>query len=222
MRRVPSVKTRLLLVDDHELFAQGLRYILENLSNDISVVDVAPDGKRALEIAKHESIDVVLMDVRMPIMDGVEATKLFQILHPSVRIIMLTTFDDDDYVHMAIEHGAAGYLLKSIRPEDLLNAIRAVMSGQLLFDGKLHALAGLGSPNKDDFKIAVENLTPREREVLELILESKSNRQIGADLGISDHSVRNYVSNIYLEFGVNDRFELIQHFNEEDPRRNPE
>lgn len=208
------MKTRVLIVDDHELFADGLRYIIENLSEDIRVVGIAANGKEALESANTQSVDVVLMDVRMPVMDGVEATRMFRLFHPEVEIIMLTTFDDDEYVQQAVHQGAAGYLLKSIRPNDLLNAIRAAMSGQLLFDGKLRSPGGPEKPDTSSHKTMIEGLTPRERDVLELILESKSNRQIGNELGISDHSVRNYVSNIYLAFDVNDRFELIQKLKE--------
>jgi DNA-binding NarL/FixJ family response regulator len=203
-------KIRLLIADDHELFVRGLIYIIENLADDVEVVGSAADGREALEFAKNHSIDIVLMDVRMPEMDGVEATKLFRLLHENVHIIMLTTFDDDDYVHRAIQQGAAGYLLKSIRPEDLLTAIRAVMSGQILFDGKLSSVPGKENTPEDENTAIIRELTPRERDVLRLMLESYGNRQIGEKLGISDHSVRNYVSAIYLAFNVNDRFELLQ------------
>lgn len=201
---------RLLIADDHELFVQGLVYIIENLTDDVKVIGSASDGRAALEFAENNELDIVLMDVRMPAMDGVEATRLFRLLYPEVHIIMLTTFDDDDYVHRAIQHGAAGYLLKSIRPEDLIHAIRSVMSGQILFDGRLSAVGGTGNRPEDKNAAVVQELTPRERDVLRLMLESYSNRQIGEALGISDHSVRNYVSNIYFAFGVKGRFELLQ------------
>lgn len=216
------MKTRVLIADDHELFAEGLRYILENLSDDLSIVGIAENGKEALEMAGREAIDVVLMDVRMPVIDGVESARLFRLFHPDVEIIMLTTFDDDEYVHRAIQHGASGYLLKSIRPTDLLSAIKSVMAGQLLFDGKLRSLADFGQSGKNENDILIAKLTPREREVLEHILESRSNRQIGNELGISDHSVRNYVSNIYLAFNVNDRFELIQKFKDKNGPNGPD
>ena len=204
------VKTRLLIVDDHELFAKGLQYIIERVADGIAVVGIASNGEQALAIVDGEPVDVVLLDVRMPVMDGVEATKLLRRFHPQLRIIMLTTFDDDEYVQQAIRHGAAGYLLKSIRPDALVNAIQTVMSGQMLFDGKLRSLGGLGKAGQTEVDAIISQLTRRERQVLELVLEAKSNRQIREQLGLSDHSVRNYVSTVYMAFGVKDRFDLIQ------------
>ena len=210
---------RLLIVDDHELFAKGLQYIIESLADDIDVIGIAANGEEALATAASELIDVILMDVRMPVMDGVETTKLLRKLYPDVRIIMLTTFDDDEYVHQAIKHGAAGYLLKSIRPKDLVYAIRSAMSGQYLFDGKLHPFAVMDTIPVTETEEIINSLTRREKQVLELILQAKSNRQIGEELGLSDHSVRNYVSSIYLSLDVKDRFDLIQKIRGDDTSR---
>ncbi len=210
MENTRESKTRLLIADDHGLFAEGLRYIIENLAQDMRVVGTVADGREALNFAEREPFDIVLMDVRMPVMDGVEATRSFRLLHPDIRIIMLTTFDDDEYVRRALELGAAGYLMKSIRPNALLSSIRAVMAGQILIDESVRSRVLSGKQHLSDYEIIVRSLTRREREVLKLMLASKSNRQIGELLNISDHSVRNYVSKIYFAFDVRDRFELIQ------------
>ena len=153
---------RLLIVDDHELFAKGLQYIIESLADDIDVIGIAANGEEALATAASELIDVILMDVRMPVMDGVETTKLLRKLYPDVRIIMLTTFDDDEYVHQAIKHVAAGYLLKSIRPKDLVYAIRSAMSGQYLFDGKLHPFAVMDTIPVTETEEIINSLSRRE------------------------------------------------------------
>src|SRR5512145_515692 len=124
---------RLFIADDQVLFAESLRYVLSDISPSIEVVAVLSDGAQAVELADRSPPDVILMDVRMPVMDGVEATRLIHQRHPDVKIVMLTTFDDDEYIHHAVSHGAVGYLLKSIRPEELAASITAVMAGTTLF-----------------------------------------------------------------------------------------
>lgn len=120
---------RLLIADDQVLFAESLRYVLKGLGEGIQIVGIASDGEKALDLAEKEAPDVILMDVRMPGIDGVEATKLILRKHPKMKIIMLTTFDDDEYVFFAVKHGAVGYLLKSIRPQELIRSVRAVAAG---------------------------------------------------------------------------------------------
>ena len=206
-----ATKMRLLIVDDQVLFAESLQYVLKGISENIELVGIATDGEMAIDMAESKRPDVILMDVRMPRIDGVEATKLIHRSLPEIKIVMLTTFDDDEYVHFAVKHGAVGYLLKNMTPEELVLSLQAVMRGTTLFakavteklvrsqEGELSA--------QDDI---MEGLTPRERDVLNLVMRLMNNRQIADALGISKRTVRNYVHSLYDAFDVGDRMELIQ------------
>jgi DNA-binding NarL/FixJ family response regulator len=204
-------KIRLLIADDQKLFAESLQYVLRGISQSMELVGIATDGEMAIDMAESQRPDVILMDVRMPRIDGVEATKLIHRNFPEIKIVMLTTFDDDEYVHFAVKYGAVGYLLKNMTPEDLVQSLQAIMRGATLFtkaitekiirteDGELGA--------QDDI---MEGLTPRERDVLNLVMQLLNNRQIAGALGISERSVRNYIHSLYAAFDVDDRMELIQ------------
>jgi DNA-binding NarL/FixJ family response regulator len=206
-----ATKMRLLIVDDQVLFAESLQYVLKGISENIELVGIATDGEMAIDMAESMRPDVILMDVRMPRIDGVEATKLIHRSLPEIKIVMLTTFDDDEYVHFAVKHGAVGYLLKNMTPEELVLSLQAVMRGTTLFakavteklvrsqEGELSA--------QDDI---MEGLTPRERDVLNLVMRLMNNQQIADALGISKRTVRNYVHSLYDAFDVGDRMELIQ------------
>ena len=206
-----ATKMRLLIADDQVLFAESLQYVLKGISENIELVGIATDGEMAIDMAESMRPDVILMDVRMPRIDGVEATKLIHRSLPEIKIVMLTTFDDDEYVHFAVKHGAVGYLLKNMTPEELVLSLQAVMRGTTLFakavteklvrsqEGELSA--------QDDI---MEGLTPRERDVLNLVMRLMNNRQIADALGISKRTVRNYVHSLYDAFDVGDRMELIQ------------
>jgi len=206
-----ATKMRLLIADDQVLFAESLQYVLKGIAENIELVGIATDGEMAIDMAESMRPDVILMDVRMPRIDGVEATKLIHRSLPEIKIVMLTTFDDDEYVHFAVKHGAVGYLLKNMTPEELVLSLQAVMRGTTLFakavteklvrsqEGELSA--------QDDI---MEGLTPRERDVLNLVMRLMNNRQIADTLGISKRTVRNYVHSLYDAFDVGDRMELIQ------------
>jgi DNA-binding NarL/FixJ family response regulator len=206
-----SARMKLLIADDQVLFAESLQYVLKGISEDIELVGIATDGEMAIDMAEAKHPDVILMDVRMPRMDGVEATKLIHRILPGIRIVMLTTFDDDEYVHFAVKHGAVGYLLKNMTPEDLVLSLRAVMRGATLFTKSvtekiIRSQEGeLGA--QDDI---MDGLTPRERDVLALVMRLMNNRQIADSLCISERSVRNYIHSLYDAFVVGDRMELIQ------------
>ena len=201
-------KIRVLIVDDQVLFAESLSYVLARVSPAIEVSGIATDGEQAVREALDDPPDVILMDVRMPRMDGVQATMLIHSARPEVKIVMLTTFDDDEYVHSAVKNGAVGYLLKSMRPQDLVLSIQAVMTGATLFTREIAArLSGESEPAGLD--PILRTLSRRELEVLGLVMEMLSNRQIAERLALSEQSVRNYVSGLYAAFGLHGRLELI-------------
>jgi len=206
-------KIRVLLVDDQKLFVESLRYVLESRAPDIEIIGIATDGAAAVEAVQRHLPDIVLMDVRMPGMDGVQATRIIHEQHPEIRILMLSTFADDGYVRQAIDHGAVGYLIKNIAPAEVIKSIRAVKSGIMQIDPSVaKALLGRTAPAREagDQLVPPEPLTGREREVLHLILRSFDNREIAAYLKVGEQTARNYVHNLYSKLGVSNRMQLIR------------
>jgi DNA-binding NarL/FixJ family response regulator len=196
----------LLLVDDQNLIRQGLKALLE-LEPDLQVVGEAENGAIAIECVRSLQPNVVLMDIRMPIMDGVNATKEICKQFPQVNILMLTTFDDDTYVSAAIEHGAKGYLLKDTPSEEIAAAIRAVDRGYThLAPGMLaKIMSGRNDKAEVTLPIEIEELTPRELEVLKLIAKGANNREISQVLYISEGTVKNHVTNLLNRLNLRDR-----------------
>jgi DNA-binding NarL/FixJ family response regulator len=203
-----------MVADDQGLVRAGFRMILE-AQPDIQVVAEAADGTEAVATARRLRPDVVLMDIRMPRMDGLQATRLLAgpgVADP-VKVLMLTTFDLDDYVYEALRAGASGFLLKDVRREDLASAVRVVAAGEALLAPSitkrlihefarrprsgLQALAGL------------DPLTPREREVLELMARGQSNAEIAADLVIGEQTVKTHVGNVLAKLGLRDRIHAV-------------
>ncbi len=208
---------RVLIVDDQRLMRDGLRALLE-LQEGIAIVGEAANGVEALAQSAALTPDVVLMDVRMPQMNGVEATRALCERGPLPRILILTTFDDDQYVFDALKAGAAGYVLKDLPAADLASAIRTVHGGGVHLDpavaskvvaelARLQAPVAVPSPATPAAPppALVEDLTPREREVLRLLATGASNREIGAQLFISEGTVKNHISNILGRLGLRDR-----------------
>jgi len=202
---------RVIIADDQLLFAESLQYVLKGISDAVQVVAIARDGTEAVALTLKHRPDLVLMDVRMPGMDGVEATRRIREQAPETRIVILTTFDDDEYVHYALKYGAVGYLLKSIRPDDLVISMRAVMAGASLFAPDITSRIMRDDVSEvSELEQIVAGLSRRERDVLDLVMRMMNNRQIGDELGISEHSVRNYISSLYNAFEVGDRMVLLQ------------
>lgn len=202
---------RLLIADDQVLFAESLQYVLKGISEGIELVGIATDGEMAIDMVEAKRPDVILMDVRMPRMDGVEATKLIHRSFPNTKIVMLTTFDDDEYVHSAMQCGAVGYLLKNMTPENLVIALQAVMRGETLFTkSAMEKSASTAAGDAGEQDHVMQRLTPRERDVLNLVMRLMNNQQIADALGISERSVRNYIHSLYDAFDVGGRMELIQ------------
>ncbi|MDQ6728591.1 MAG: response regulator transcription factor [Actinomycetota bacterium] len=193
---------RVVISDDHELFRRGLKMVLE-AEDDIEVVAEAADGQEAVARAEELAPDVVLMDVRMPRMGGIEATRLIRQLFPTTRIIVLTVSDEEDDLYGAVKAGANGYLLKEVSIEEVADAVRAVFAGQSLISPALASklLADFAGRAKadDDNPAAPHRLSDREVAVLKLVALGHGNDEIAAQLGVSESTVRNHVANILVK-----------------------
>jgi DNA-binding NarL/FixJ family response regulator len=211
-------KTRLLIVDDQQLFAEGLRFVIESRAPDFQVVDIATDGQEAVSAVKAHRPDVVLLDVRMPNMDGVEATRVIHRDYPEVKILILTTFDDDDYVKQSMQHGAIGYILKNRPPAELIDSIRALRDGIVQIDPavseKLFRDSSQTGSLDADMLDRLRDLTSREREVLRRLVQAERITQIASGLGIADQTVRNHVANIYSKLHIHTRIEIVRYISE--------
>jgi DNA-binding NarL/FixJ family response regulator len=200
---------RILLVDDQALFREGLRTLL-SLQPDLEVVGEAGNGEEALRLAARLRPDVILMDLQMPVLDGVESTRRLRAAHPECRVIVLTTFDDDEYVFEGLRAGAIGYLLKDTPSARLLEAIRAAARGESFLQPSIAAkvvaefsrLADQAPPRPQPL---ADPLSEREVEVLRLLASGASNREIAAALVITEGTVKNHVTNILSKLGVSDR-----------------
>jgi DNA-binding NarL/FixJ family response regulator len=196
----------ILLVDDQQLIRQGLRALLE-LESDLQIVGEAENGEAAIAQVEKLQPDVVLMDVRMPVMDGVAATQQICQRFPTVNILILTTFDDQSYVATAIQNGAKGYLLKDTPSEEIAAAIRAVDKGYThLAPGLMEKVISSQQPaSAMALPTELAELTPREREVLKAIATGANNREIANSLYISEGTVKNHVTNILNRLNLRDR-----------------
>ncbi len=191
---------KLLIVDDHSIVRQGLHMFL-NLDNDLEIVGEAINGVEALEMVQQMKPDVVLMDLLMPVMDGVEATKKIKQDFPEIEVIALTSVLEDKAVFGAIRAGAIGYLLKDTEADDLIRAIKAAASGQVQLSPKAaeRLMREVRAPDNP------EKLTDRETEVLRLLAEGKSNKEIASNLYIGETTVKTHVSNILIKLGLPSR-----------------
>ena len=195
----------ILLVDDQSLIRRGLKALL-SFEADFQVVGEADNGEIAINRVEELQPDVVLMDIRMPIMDGVAATREINQRFPQTKVLVLTTFDDDEYVTQALQYGAVGYLLKDTPPEELAQAIRAVHKGYTqLGPGIGKKVIAQIPAHSANLSGSWEQLTPREQEILQLIAKGASNREIAQTLYISEKTVKNHVTNILSRLDLRDR-----------------
>jgi DNA-binding NarL/FixJ family response regulator len=214
---MPENKLTILLADDQVLFAESLRTFLNNYAGDMTVAGIARNGKEAVVMAAEYRPGVILMDIRMPEMDGVEAVRRIKSDYPDIRIIMLSTYNEDALVRSAILAGASGYLLKDISPTELIAAIRALNTGIMQISPEIaralveerYAAGERNSGGEYAFEW-LKDLTRRERDIFTLIATGYDNDRIAEKLGLAVQTVRNQVSTIYSKLGVKDRFEIIR------------
>jgi DNA-binding NarL/FixJ family response regulator len=208
------VTVRIGVVDDQPLIRTGLRTMIEHAA-DLELVGEAGDGEQAVDLARRHRPDVVLMDVRMPVVDGIEATRRIT-ADPDltgVRVIVLTTFDVDDYVHAAIRAGASGFLLKDATRDELLNAVRVVAGGDALLAPTvtrrlIHEFVQRPPSRRPD-PARLDALTQREREVLVLIARGMSNAEIAAELIVGDATVKSHVAHVLMKLDLRDRIQAV-------------
>lgn len=202
---------RVLLADDQALIRDGIRALL-SAHADIEVVGEAGDGGEACRLAGSLQPDVVLMDIRMPVLDGVAATRQIKAEHPAMTVLVLTTFDDDDYIIKALTYGASGYLLKDIRSDKLVEAIRDSIRGNVILPGLIAAKITSHLRQETPSSVAAGDFTEREIEIIRQLMAGRSNREIAGALFLSVGTVKNYISQIYLKINVNDRANAVLTF----------
>jgi DNA-binding NarL/FixJ family response regulator len=204
--------TRVLIADDDGLMRAGLIELLSG-EPELEVVGEASTGREAVERARRLAPDVVLMDVRMPDLDGIQATRELARAAPSARVLILTTFEQDDYVFGALRSGASGFLLKRSKPEELIAAVHAIAQGDSLLSPSVTRLVIERMAQQPTPELAargkLDELTRREREVLELIARGLSNREIAAQLFVEESTVRTHVKRIQMKLGLRDRVQIV-------------
>ncbi len=206
---------KVLIADDQQLIRESLKIVLDSVE-DIEVIATAGDGDDAIKAAKEKKPDVILMDVRMPKMDGVQCTKKIKEEFPEVKVIILTTFDDDEYVYDALKFGASGYLLKGISTDELANAIRTVYQGQAMLNPDVAAkvLKFFSMVTQEENNILsvnesfVKDLNENEWRIIEEVSKGRSNKEIAENLCLSGGTVRNYLSGILEKLELRDRTQL--------------
>ncbi|EEM85523.1 response regulator [Bacillus thuringiensis] len=206
-----------VIVDDQQIVREGLKMVL-SLHEEINIVGEASNGEELLELLSHTYAEIILMDIRMPIMDGIVATKLVKEKYPEIKVIILTTFNDSEYIFTGLKNGADGYILKDSDSQEIIESIKTAFEGNILLNPKitLKVVKALNSANYKETVKAEFNenkqpsnlLTPRELEVAKHIMEGKSNKAISKELFITEGTVKNYVSRILEKLELNNRTEL--------------
>lgn len=210
------MKIKIMIADDQRLMREGLKTILD-LEQDMIVVELAENGRDALDKIPEAQPDVILMDIRMPVMDGVECTGIIRHQYPNIKVLILTTFDDDEFIIDALKNGAAGYILKDLSAEKLVGAIRDIYQGNSIMQPEIAAklISHITGTSKEPVHNNASNetktlseLTDREKEVLRLVGRGMSNIEIAKKLYISDGTVKNYISSLYSKLDINERSKL--------------
>lgn len=205
---------KVLIADDQELIRESLKIILDS-KPDIEVTDAVSDGLEVIRSVREKRPDIILLDIRMPRLDGVSCTKIIKEGYPDIKIIILTTFDDDEYVFNALKYGASGYLLKGISMDSLAEAINTVYQGQAMINpdiaSKVLKFFSKLAVNNETIHVPVENIkmiTKNEWTIIKEVSKGKSNKEIAKDLSFSEGTVRNYLSNILDKLELRDRTQL--------------
>ena len=193
---------KVLIADDQELIRQSLQIVL-NSKQDIEVSDVAANGQEVIQCIRKNKPDIILMDIRMPKMDGVQCTKIIKENYPQIKIIILTTFDDDEYVFNALKYGASGYLLKGVSMDELSDAIRTVYSGRAMINPDMQTNYTIPVEEKD-----IRQLTKTEWRIIAQVEKGASNKEIADTLSLSEGTIRNYLSTILNKLNLRDRTQL--------------
>jgi DNA-binding NarL/FixJ family response regulator len=203
-------KIRVAIADDQRLLREGLRIILEAVP-DMIVVGEAENGVEAMKLAQEEQPEVMLMDIRMPLRDGIAATEAIRRAIPNVRVLLLTTYDTPELVIEGLRAGAAGYLLKDSSAEELCAAVRIVARGQVLLQANSAAqlLAGLTTPAQPQSQVEKLGLTERERDVLRLIVVGRNNSEIASELYVSEATVKTHINHIFAKLSARDRTHAV-------------
>lgn len=205
---------RIVIVDDMEMIRSGFALILDN-EDDMAVVGQAADGAAAIDVCRHRNVDVVLMDIRMPVMDGIEATEFILTLPDAPRVLVLTTFGLDDYVTAAIGVGASGFLLKDASADTLVSAVRSVAEGDAVLSPAVtrvivdQARLGDGVSRRRTDVAGIEDLTDREMEVLQELAKGLSNAEIAEALFLSEATVKTHLGRVLAKLGVRDRVQAV-------------
>ncbi len=208
-----------MLVDDQKLFVQSLRRAIQSITNEIEDIAIAYNGREAIEMIPSFKPSVVLMDIYMPVLDGIEATKVIHVKYPEIKILMLTTYGYDEYVKEAIDNGASGYLLKDILPEELIDTVKMICDGKsnvVMSQDIVKQIVGKIKegkrklPDIDEVPQWYKELSEKEKHILLLISKGYSNDGISERVYLGKQTVRNYISNIYSKLGVDNRFEAMR------------
>lgn len=206
-------KIKVLIADDQAILAEGLSTLLA-LEDDMEIIDKVENGQEVLNILENKTVDIILMDIRMPVMNGVECTKIVCNEYPQTKVLILTTYDDDEYIKQAIKNGASGYMLKDLTAEKLSVAIRDVYHGNTVMHQKITQKIILGiskeSSTKDRLKTKNgEVLTSRETEILKLLAQGLTNKEIANRLFLSEGTVKNYITLLYDKLDIKGRTKLM-------------
>jgi len=201
---------KVMIVDDQALIREGLNMML-SLYENIEIVAETNNGKEAIDKIKVNEVDVILMDIRMPVMDGVEATKIIKKRYPNVKILILTTFNEDEYIFQGLNYGADGYILKDVSSKELVNAIETVYEGNVLLQPEVATRVVSAMKNNIVNKsndVVLKELTPREREIAYLVAEGRTNKEISETLYITEGTVKNHITKILDKLEIRDRTQL--------------
>lgn len=209
---------RIVIADDQLLMRDALKTILE-VQPDFEVAGMAENGLQALEMADTLHPDVILLDIRMPVMNGVECIRQLHRKHSDIKVIMLTTFNEEEYIVEALTNGASGYILKDIEVSQLTGIIRDVVQGRVIMPAEVasllsRSLSRMAARGRDGADAQGLHFTDREREIIDMLVKGFTNRQIALTMFISEGTVRNYISTIYDKIGISDRTQAVIYFKE--------